>query len=390
MRFLFTTIPGSGHFNPMVPTALAFEARGHQVTFAASEAFTPIIEAAGFRNLPTGPSWLENMADPVMREILTKEFFIELTRMGMVEGVVRAAGVTHADAIVGGGAELGSRIAAALLDIPHISHAAGGAKIWWPMIREGVARAASEHGLDGKRVASDDFSAVDIDRTPPSLDTPGYVPGPNLINIRPDFVDFGSDLPAGLDELGASRPLVFVTLGSVFNGYVPLFQLIAQALGDEDVDVLIALGRGIPAAALGELPANVKLAGYVPQNLVVQRASAIVCHGGYSTVVAALAAGVPLYVIPIAADQPYNGERIAIAGAGLSEPPPPGEPAAGPAAFRPPPVEAVRNAVRRLLTDRSFAQGARRVAAEIAALPPAVVAVERVEAEVKNRAGVSV
>lgn len=389
MRFLFTTIPGSGHFNPMVPTARAFEARGHVVTFAASEAFTPMIEAAGFRNLPTGPVWLENMGDPVMQEIGRKELFIELTRMGMVEGVVRAAGVMQADAIVGGGAELGSRFGAAVLDIPHIAHAAGGAKIWWPMIRERVARAASEHGLDGQRLASDDFPAVDIDRTPPSLDTPGYVPAPNLINIRPDFVDFGGDVPAGLDELGTSRPLVYVTLGSVFNGNVPLFKLIAQALGDEDVDVLMALGRGIPATALGDLPANVKVAGYVSQNVVLQRATAIVCHGGYSTVVAALSAGVPLYVIPMAADQPYNGERIAMAGAGLAESPPPGGPNAGPPAFRPPAVEAVRNAVRRLLTDRSFAEGARRIAAEIAALPPAVVAVERVEAAVKNRARVS-
>ena len=91
MRILFTTIPGSGHFNPIVPTAKALQARGHEVTFAASEAFTSSIETAGFKNIPAGPSWLENMADPVMQEILRKEFFTELVRMGMVEGIVRAA-----------------------------------------------------------------------------------------------------------------------------------------------------------------------------------------------------------------------------------------------------------------------------------------------------------
>lgn len=48
MRFLFTTIPGSGHFHPLVPTARALQRRGHDVVFAASPTFAPAIEAAGF------------------------------------------------------------------------------------------------------------------------------------------------------------------------------------------------------------------------------------------------------------------------------------------------------------------------------------------------------
>ena len=39
MRILFTTIPGSGHFHPLVPTAQALQRRGHDVAFAASPTF---------------------------------------------------------------------------------------------------------------------------------------------------------------------------------------------------------------------------------------------------------------------------------------------------------------------------------------------------------------
>src|SRR5688572_32258255 len=117
MRFLFTTIPGSGHFHPMVPTARALQARGHDVAFAASPTFAPAIEGAGFAAHPAGPAWLENLGDPVMQKILAGEFFVDLVRMGMVEGVVRAAAGREADAIVRGGAEIGGLLAGAILDL---------------------------------------------------------------------------------------------------------------------------------------------------------------------------------------------------------------------------------------------------------------------------------
>jgi UDP:flavonoid glycosyltransferase YjiC (YdhE family) len=393
MRILFTTIPGTGHFNPVVPTAKALQARGHEVTFAASEAFTPSIETAGFKNIPAGPSWLENMGDPVMQEILRKEFFTELVRMGMVDGIVRAAHSVRAELIIGEAAETGAPVAAAILDLPYARHAPAAAKIWWPMMRDGLARAAAEHGLDGQRLIADDYPIVDIDRTPPSMETPGHVPTAHTFNIRPELYDGAGEMPDWADELGKARPLVYVTLGTVFNGNLPLFQLVAESLGGEDVDVLMTLGRGIPRDALGELPDNIRVAGYVPQSELVRRASAMVCHGGYNSVISALTAGVPLYVIPMAADQPYNAERVLAAGAGLSarvpEGPPPGPPQAGPPAFTPPTGGQIRDSVRRLLTEPHFATGAQRVAAEIAAMPPVVHAAERLEEAMGERAAVT-
>ena len=94
MRFLFTTIPGSGHFHPLVPTARALQNRGHDVAFAASPSFAPAIKTAGFAAHSAGPAWLEHLSDPVMQKIMAGEFFVDLIRMGMVEGVIRAAKAT--------------------------------------------------------------------------------------------------------------------------------------------------------------------------------------------------------------------------------------------------------------------------------------------------------
>jgi UDP:flavonoid glycosyltransferase YjiC (YdhE family) len=386
MRFLFTTIPGSGHFHPLVPTARALQSRGHDVAFAASPMFAPAIETAGFEAHPAGPAWIENLADPVMQQILAGEFFVDLIRMGMVEGIIRAAKATGADAIVRGSGELGGLVAGAILDLPVAAASPAAAKFYEPMIRPAVARAAAEHGLDGDAVAAPEFEMLRVDRTPPSLETPGYVAPPNAINVRPEPYDGGGELPAWFDDLGG-RPLVYVTLGTAMNGNIPLFRLIADALADQPHDVVIALGNGIPLDALGDVAPNIRVGGYLPQNRILERASVVVNHGGYNTVSAALGAGLPLFLLPMGADQPYNTERCITAGAalGVIQPQPDGPPTAAPPPFTPPDAAAIRDGTRRLLEEPAFREAARGIAAEIAALPPAAYAAERLEQAVLER-----
>jgi UDP:flavonoid glycosyltransferase YjiC (YdhE family) len=380
MRFLFTTIPGSGHFNPLVPTARALRDRGHDIAFAASPSFAPTIQAAGFEAHPAGPAWLERLSDPVMQKIMAAEFFVDLIRMGMVEGIIRAVNTTRADAIVRGSAELGGLVAAAILELPVASALPAAAKFYEPMIRPGVARAAAEHGLDGERVTDPDFEMLRVDRTPPSLELPGYVAPANQINVRPEVFDGGGEPPDWLEELG-ERPLVYVTLGTVMNGNVPLFRLIADALADQPFDVVIALGHGVPGDALGEVAPNIRVGGYLPQARILERASAVVSHGGYNTVSAALGAGLPLFLLPMAADQPYNTERCITAGAalGVIQPQPAGQPSAAPPPFTAPDAAVIRDGTRRLLEEPAFREAARSIAAEIAVMPGADYAAERLE-----------
>jgi MGT family glycosyltransferase len=119
--------------------------------------------------------------------------------------------------------------------------------------------------------------------------------------------------------------------------------------------VLITIGRDREPAQLGAVPANVHVAQWVPQASVMPHAAAMVCHGGTGTVRGGLAAGVPLAVLPLFADQPYNAARVAELGAGIALEP-------GPAAMA--------DAVRELLADPGYAEQAALVADEIGALPP--------------------
>ena len=55
---------------------------------------------------------------------------------------------------------------------------------------------------------------------------------------------------------------------------------------------------------------------WVDQARVLNHADLVVCHGGSGTTLAALAAGVPLVMVPLFADQFENARRIAKTGAG--------------------------------------------------------------------------
>jgi MGT family glycosyltransferase len=133
-----------------------------------------------------------------------------------------------------------------------------------------------------------------------------------------------------------------------------LFAATAVALADVPARVLLTIGIEVDRAELADVPANVHVERWVPQAAVMPHAAAIVSHGGAGSTRLALAAGVPSVVLPTFADQPRNAERVAALGAGIAPPDGP----AGLAA-----------AVRRVLAEPSFRAAARRVQAEIAALP---------------------
>jgi len=91
----------------------------------------------------------------------------------------------------------------------------------------------------------------------------------------------------------------------------------------------------------------------VPQAHVLARAAAVVSHGGSGTTLGALAEGLPLVLVPQAADQFDNAARAEAAGAAI--------------VLRPDElgVDALRTAIRRVLEEPSFAGGVRPIAAEI-------------------------
>lgn len=64
MRVLFTTQPGSGHWRPLAPFAVALAAAGHEIAFATTPDFCAIITRHGFRCFPAGRDEVEVFPAP--------------------------------------------------------------------------------------------------------------------------------------------------------------------------------------------------------------------------------------------------------------------------------------------------------------------------------------
>jgi MGT family glycosyltransferase len=146
-------------------------------------------------------------------------------------------------------------------------------------------------------------------------------------------------------------PLVVASLGSTYQRQEKTFGAIIQALGMLPVRGFATLGA--LEAPASRAPRNVTVIPSAPHAAVLPLASAVVCHGGHGTVMKAFAHGLPVVAMPFGRDQKDNGARIEAAGAGLSL-----SPSAGPAR--------IAGAIRRVLEEPGFREGARRMAGIIA------------------------
>lgn len=163
----------------------------------------------------------------------------------------------------------------------------------------------------------------------------------------------------GLDAVPDGRPWVHVAASTMEGGDAGLLRAAVQGLAGRAVEVVAtAAGGAVPPDLRPEaLPANVHVAAWVDHAELLPRCAAVVTPGGAGTIVSALAAGVPLVVVPTAWDKPDNAQRVVEAGAGVRLSPRKCTP------------EHVRAAVERVLGDPSYRAHARRMAALLAAAP---------------------
>jgi len=162
-----------------------------------------------------------------------------------------------------------------------------------------------------------------------------------------------------------AEPLVYVTFGSVAGSFpqaLPAYALALTAVAELPARVLLTVGRDLDLSALPDAPPNVRVEQWVPQQDVLAHATAAVVHGGSGSTLGALAAGVPLVVVPLFADQPQNARRVAEVGAGLAVEPSRENPMAT--------IEPLRAALETVLTDPSYAERAGALADELRAEPP--------------------
>ena len=360
MRILFSCMPWEGHFRPLVPLAHALAARGHDVAFAAAAEWESRAAEEGFPLLAAGMTrdaggalfapdrkWIFELPPEERRPLQFSFLFAKIHAPAKLPEVREVARTWAADAIVYDSCDLAAPLAAASLGLPSVNHSFGA------MIPLAALEAAREYmeplwrdeGLEPDLHAGA-FRGLFVDLAPPSF--AWEQPRGKVVRLRP-VPDTAGERPSWLDEL--EPPLVYVTMGTVYN-QPELFRPLLDGL-DGHGSALVTVGRNVEPEALGPLPPRVRVERFVPQAHILARSAAVISHGGSGTTLGALAHGLPLVLVPQAADQFDNAARAETAGAAVVLRP--GEVTA----------ESVRAALGLVLGEPAFAEAARAIAAEI-------------------------
>lgn len=181
------------------------------------------------------------------------------------------------------------------------------------------------------------------------------------------------EAPPWFDRLGAERPVVHVTQGTVANtDFTELVLPTLEALADLDVTVVVTTG-GRPVDTLGPVPANALVGEFLPYDLLLPRTDVLVTNGGYGGLHHALQHGVPIVVAGDSEDKVETSARVAWSGTGVS------------LGTSTPGTDAIRAAVQRILGDPTYAEAARAVGAQIATSPGPVGFVDDLEEQLRLR-----
>jgi UDP:flavonoid glycosyltransferase YjiC (YdhE family) len=380
---LFTSPAGLGHIHPMVPLARAMVARGDEVLWAVPADGVDHVERTEIRAVSVAPAGLTSVTDVRQRypeldtlpplevgDVMFGKLFGAITAPHMLAGLAPVAVEWRPELVVADAAEFAGHIMAAELDVPSVTKGFG------PLLPERrVAAAGAEvaplwrsRGLEPPPFGGA-YETLYLDIYPPGLQPAAAAHVPRRQLLRPvtddGALEASSSVP--LPDGRPDAPLVYVTMGTVFNDPQPL-RLAAEALRDLDVRGLVTVGPQTDPAVVGAQPAHVRVERYVPQTLVLPHCDVIVSHAGSGTVLATLALGLPQVCLPQGADQFLNAAAVSSAGVGISFMP--GERDA----------DAVREAIVRVLDDASFREAAGRVRSSIASMPSPDDVAERLEA----------
>nr|BAO66534.1 glycosyltransferase [Streptomyces sp. MJ635-86F5] len=235
----------------------------------------------------------------------------------------------------------------------------------------------ADHGLAHVPIA--DFLTIVRD------DTIAYVPAelqPRRDSFDARFTFVGpclSDRP-GLPSWqppGEDRPVVLVSLGTLFNEHVGFFKTSVDAFADSPFHVVMTLGNGIDPEQLGPLPDHVEVHRWVSHLDVLEHARAFVTLGGMSSVNDALALGCPLVVVPLSSVlERVTAHQVRKAGIGVELE------ARQPEELTP---EMLRTAVETVIGDPAFGRNAARVREHVRRAGGTAAAADTLEARLARR-----
>jgi UDP:flavonoid glycosyltransferase YjiC (YdhE family) len=416
-RFLFATVPVTGHVNPGLALARELVVRGHDVRWVSTPRFRHAIEATGAQWIPFRRAMpfdetriaelFASRPKSGLRQLRhdLRRVFVEIAR-GMVPDIEEELAREGCDVIVGDSAAVACRYVSERKGIPWAVYGVSTLPLPGPEVAPFgmnlmpsrtflgklrnrilnwsvdhlVFRAASrentrvrrELGLPPLHGGIFDFSRradVYLQGGAPSFEYPRTDLPPTLHFVGAAIPKIPCDWkpPAWWGELDQRR-VVLVSQGAVNHEFDQLVRPAIRALAGEDVLVVVTTGgRPVDELAVNPLPANVRVERFIPYRALMPKVDVFVTNGGYDSIQIALAHAVPLVAIGKTEEQPEICNRVRWSGTGI------GLKAVVPT------EEQVRSAVMRVLDTPIYRARASAIAHEMSGLDFAVTGADLLE-----------
>jgi MGT family glycosyltransferase len=337
--FLFN-IPAHGHTNPTLPLVRELTGRGEHIVYYSSDTFREKIEEAGaeFRSYSSGVEFDCHNID--------NNIFVNAGRLldasrRLVPQVLDELAGDRPDYVIHDSMCVWGKYLARILKVPAVCSVtmfAFGARAAMASLDftrafvkmfvygfSGVLdwlRGARElHGRYG--IYTFDLKDVFTNREPLNIVYTSRLFQPlsrafdrRFKFVGPSIAGRAEKLDLPLDERDRT-PVLYVSLGTIVNESEAFYRKCFEAFGEEDLRVVMSVGRTTDIGALGEVPGNFIVRNRVPQLAVLERASAFVTHSGMNSVSEAMLARVPLVLVPQTAEQAMIARQVARLGAGV-------------------------------------------------------------------------
>lgn len=344
-KILIVTIPEKGHINPMIGVAAHLQAAGFELAFFAQHDIAAQLHNAGIKArmytppapadsstefVTRGKAFVEQLADKAWLRNWIKTLLIDVVP-GQAQVLKAVVGEWQPDVIV-----TDPMIYAA----PMVANQAG---IPWAGISSSLNPVTPDHW---QCELTDTLHQLHPQRQA-LLATPEWQPAFKVSDVISPWLNIvftveeympretgnnyfsfytGHSFPPGNrgDEtafpfhlLQPDKKKVYMSMGSQIYYHPHLFTAVAQALPDDDIQLIFAINELYDTPFRQTLPANVIAVPYAPQLQVLPHVQLVVSHGGANSVMESLASGIPVALLPVCNDQFLQTQFVTRAGAGI-------------------------------------------------------------------------
>ncbi|WP_338596069.1 macrolide family glycosyltransferase [Saccharopolyspora sp. SCSIO 74807] len=335
-HFAFVSMPAHGHVNPTLPIVEELVRRGHRVSYGVGAAFAPVVEAAGATAVPTGsempklPSNFGGTFDPEAMAPFMQHRLADLRENFPV--LLEHFQQDPPDAVCFDDGEISGPMLAEKLGVPDVAlvpHFAGNERFSFrdllrehsadafdheehPVFQDFKARLAEIKTEFGVTTESGGFG-----QTIPSSLNLVFLPAEFQIAVetfddRFRFIgpSVGGRAESDWRPADSGKPLLFISLGTIFNQRADFFRTCIEAFRDSGWQVAMSIGNVVEPAELGEIPDDFEVRPSFPQPAVLRHASAFLTHSGMNSTMEALYYGVPPIAVPQMQEQQANARRL--------------------------------------------------------------------------------